>query len=169
MTPLQFGFLALIFFAVFIAVILVFRLMESNPVKQRLRVLVGRADPVGGHTASPWVARIVKLTGPLAKLSLPSEGWETSALRLRFMNAGFRHPLAPAIFFAAKTGLAIGLPLILFLALSTSNAKYDTNTLLFYVLGAAAIGNYLPNLVLNRVISQRQRNMFQKPFRMRWI
>jgi tight adherence protein C len=77
------------------------------------------------------------------------------------MNAGFRHPSAPAIFFTAKTALAVGLPLLVFLVLSTSSAKYGANTLLFWLLSAAAIGYYLPNLLLKNLISRRQREVFE--------
>ena len=54
-----------------------------------------------------WVARIAKLSSPLAKLSVPDEGWEKSALRIRFMNAGLRGESAPMIYFGIKTLLAI--------------------------------------------------------------
>ncbi len=65
--------------------------------------------------AEAWVARIAKLSGPLAKLSVPDEGWEKSALRIRFMNAGLRGEYAPMIYFGAKTLLAIAAPILLWL------------------------------------------------------
>jgi len=40
------------------------------------------------------------------------------------MNAGLRSPSAPAIFFGAKTLLALSLPSVLFSALSTSGSNY---------------------------------------------
>ena len=73
------------------------------------------------------------------------------------MNAGFRHPSAPIIYFGAKTSLAIGLPLLVFFVLRTSSAKYGTKTLLLCLLGAAAIGYYLSNFLLNNLIARRQR------------
>lgn len=165
MTTLQLAFLGLVFLAVFGAVMLAMRLFAANPVKDRIDAAVGRAAPAagggGGSEPSPWVARIIKLAGPLAKLSVPAEGWETSMLRTRFMNAGFRQPSAPALFFTAKTALALGLPLLVFFVLSTSSAKYGANTLLLWLLGAAAVGYYLPNLVLKNLIARRQREIFE--------
>lgn len=161
MTTIQLAFLALIFLAVFGAVMLALRLFATNPVQSRLDAVVGRPGPVAGGEPSPWAARIIKLTGPLAKLSVPNEGWETSMLRTRFMHAGFRHPFAPAIFFTAKTALAVGLPLVLFFVLATTGANYSTNKFLFWLLSAAAIGYYLPNILLNNLISRRQREVFE--------
>jgi len=161
MTTIQLAFLGMLFLAVFGASMLAFRLFATNPVQVRLDALVGRPAPVAGGEPRRWVARIIKLTGPLAKLSLPDDGWETSMIRTRFMNAGFRHASAPAIFFTAKTALSIGLPLAAFFVLSTSGAKYGTNTLLFWLLGAAAVGYYLPNILLKNLISRRQREIFE--------
>ncbi len=161
MTTLQLAFLGLIFVAVFGAVILVVRMFAANPIQDRLDAIVGRPTPVASDEPGQWLAQIIKLSGPLAKLSLPDEGWEKSALRARFMNAGFRQASAPALYFAAKTALAIILPLIAFFVLSTSNAKYGTNTLLFWLLGAASVGYYLPNILLQNLVSKRQREVFE--------
>lgn len=161
MTTIQLAFLALIFLAVFGAVMLALRLFATNPVQNRLDAVVGRPAPAAGGEPSPWAAHIIKLTGPLAKLSVPNEGWETSMLRTRFMHAGFRNPSAPAIFFAAKTALAVGLPLVVFFVLTTSGTSSSTNKLLFWLLSAAAIGYYLPNVLLNNLISRRQREVFE--------
>ena len=161
MTTLQLAFLGLIFVAVFGVVMLALRLFAANPVQDRLDVAVGRATAIASDEPNPWVARIIKLTGPLAKLSLPTDGWEMSTLRTRFMSAGFRQASAPAIYFAAKTTLAASLPLMAFFILSTGGAKYSTNTLLFWLLSAAAFGYYLPNVVLNNLISRRQREIFE--------
>ncbi len=161
MTTLQLAFLGLIFVAVFGVVMLALRLFAANPVQDRLDTAVGRSTAIASDEPNPWVARIIKLSGPLAKLSLPTDGWEMSTLRTRFMNAGFRQPSAPAIYFAAKTTLAAGLPLMAFFILNTGGAKYSTNALLFWLLSAAAIGYYLPNVVLKNLISRRQREIFE--------
>ncbi|MDO8458926.1 MAG: type II secretion system F family protein [Burkholderiaceae bacterium] len=163
MTTIQLAFLGLLFLVVFGVVMLGMRLFAANPVQNRLQAIIGRPAPAvaanGGP--SPWVASIIKLTGPLAKLSLPAEGWENSMLRTRFMHAGFRHPAAPVIYFTAKTALAIGLPLLVFFVMSTNNAKFGTNMLLLWLLVAATIGYYLPNLLLNNQIARRQREVFE--------
>jgi tight adherence protein C len=161
MTTVHLAFLALLFLAVFGTAMLVLRLFSSDPVRNRLDAVVGRPAPVPGSQEGEWLARIVKLTGPLAKLSLPEEGWESSALRTRFMNAGMRNPSAPAIFFAAKTLLAAGLPLALFVAVTTSGVTHGTNALLFWLLLTTGAGYYLPNLLLSNLIARRQREIFE--------
>ena len=161
MTTLHIAFLGLVFLAVFGAVILVMRVFAANPVQNRLDAVVGRPASVPSDQPSQWLAQIIKLSGPLAKLSLPEEGWEKSPLRARFMNAGFRQPSAPALYFAAKTAGAIVFPLITSFLISTSNAQYGTNTLLLWLLGTASIGYYLPNLLLKNMVLKRQREVFE--------
>ena len=161
MSTLHLAFLGLIFVAVLGAALLAMRLFAGDPVRDRLDAVIGPVSPAPGSTENEWLARIVKLTGPLAKLSVPEEGWENSALRTRFMNAGFRSPSAPAIFFAAKTLLAAGLPLVLFVALTTSGSAYGTNALLFWLLLTAGAGYYLPNIILRNLIFRRQREIFE--------
>lgn len=161
MTIIHLAFLSLVFLAVFGIAMLALRIFATDPVKNRLDAIVGHPTAVVGGETNPWVARIIKLTGPLAKLSVPTEGWENSMLRTRFMNAGFRHSAATAIYFTAKTALALGLPLLLFLVLSTSSAKYGTNALLFWLLSAATLGYYLPNILLKNLVTRRKREIFE--------
>jgi tight adherence protein C len=153
--------LALLFLAVFGAAFLALRLFSSDPVRNRLDAVIGRPTPAPGSQDGEWMARIVKLTGPLARLSVPDEGWEASSLRMRFMNAGLRSPSAPAVFFATKTLMAAGLPLALFIGLSGSGAKYGTNALLFWLLLSAGVGYYLPNIMLRSLVARRQREVFE--------
>ena len=161
MTIIELGFLALVFCAVLGAGLGVMRISAGNAVQGRIDALsdTGASSPAGGQR--PLIEQIARITSPLAKLSLPDEQWERSAIRTRFMMAGLRHPSAPAVFFAAKTLLALLLPLLLYVALSSSGLEHDTNMLLVYLLLSATLGTYLPNLVLRRAIEQRQRAIFQ--------
>ena len=161
MNPYHFALLALIFVAVFVTFMLLQRLFAPNLLQARIDVVAGKKAPVDHDAPRPWVASIVKLTGPLAKLSLPEEGWGTSAIRTRFLNAGLRHPYAPALYFAAKTILAAGLPLLVFFFLSSSGAQNSANATLLYLLSATAVGYYLPNLLMNNLIARRQREIFE--------
>ncbi len=99
MTTMQMGFLGLLFIAVFAGAMFVLLLAIPDPLRQRLDS-VGAAGTGG---ARQWLAHFVKFSGPLARLSLPEDGWETSRIRLRFMHAGLRHPSAPLLYFGAKT------------------------------------------------------------------
>jgi len=160
MTILQMGFLALVFFAVLGGAFGVMRLSTRTAVQSRIDAL---SQGGGGGTPQqrPLIEHIVKLTSPLARLSLPDDNWERSAIRTRFIMAGFRHPSAPAIFFAAKTLLALLLPLLLYLGLSSTGRHLDTHELLLYLLLAAAAGTYLPNLLLRQAIARRQNEVFE--------
>jgi tight adherence protein C len=158
MSLVQIAFLALVFVAVFGGAFVVLRLSARNAVRSRIDSVSGKQP--GLERAEPhksFVESIVKLASPLAKLSLPDDNWENSPLRQRFMNAGFRNASAPVIFFTAKTVLALVLPAIMFLALN--NGRGNTQTMLLYLLVAATVGYYLPNVLLKRAASSRQREI----------
>lgn len=164
MTIAQIGLLLLLFIVVFGAALLLLTRLATDPVQQRLEHL-GSTEQTSGagrgaRAQGPWLTRFLKLTGPLAKLSVPEGDWEKSALRTRFMTAGLRNPNAPTLFFGAKTGLAITLPFITYIVLSASRSHYGANVLLMWLLVAAAFGYYLPNLLLAQRIQTRQRDIF---------
>ena len=161
MDVMQILFLALLFVAVFGLVFFALSQFLANPVRDRLEVIGGGRELRPERPPSQWVQRIVKLTGPLARLSVPEEGWETSSVRTHFMNAGFRNPSAPVIYFAAKTALALLFPALLYLYVSTTGSKLQGNTLLAVLLVVAAVGYYLPNIILRRLVFVRQREIFE--------
>ena len=161
MSIIQYAILALLFLAVFGGAMLVLRHFQPNPLQERLDVVAGKKVQANHDGPRPWVASIVKISGPLARLSLPEEGWGTSRLRTRFLNAGWRHPNAPILFFGAKTFLAVGFPILIFFVLTASGLKTSTNGLLLWLLSATAFGYYLPNALLNEQIGRRQREIFE--------
>jgi tight adherence protein C len=161
MDVMQILFLALLFVAVFGLVFFALSQFLANPVRDRLEVIGGGRELRPERPPSQWVQRIVKLTGPLARLSVPEEGWESSSVRTHFMNAGFRNPSAPVIYFAAKTALALLFPALLYLYVSTTGSKLQGNTLLAVLLVVAAVGYYLPNIILRRLVFVRQREIFE--------
>ncbi|MFM8247454.1 MAG: type II secretion system F family protein, partial [Burkholderiaceae bacterium] len=107
-----------------------------------------------------WRERLASVIQPLAKLSLPAEGWEQSPIRIAFINAGWRHHAAPTIFFGIKTLLAFMLPTLLIL-LGGERVLAAGSSMLMYVVIAAAVGYYLPNVVLRQQIMHRQREVFE--------
>lgn len=160
MTIFELGFIGLVFIAVFSIALLGMRIFVGTPIQERLTA-VGLSAEAAVSGPPPWLARIVAAATPVARLSLPDDNAENSTVRVRFLNAGFRHSSAPVVFFAAKTVLALGLPLALFLGLSVRGTDAGTNLLLIYVLTAAAAGYYLPNVVLARLVRRRQREIFE--------
>jgi tight adherence protein C len=154
-------YLIIVFVAVFGLGLLVTYYLSPNVVRQRLEQLGMGAVPAGGPQGEHWVEKIVRLTGPLAKLSIPEEGWESSPLRIRFMNAGFRGSSAPMIYFAGKTVLALGLPVLWFLYVKTTGLKIPPQPLMVSLVLMGAIGYYTPNLVLARMVAHRKREIFE--------
>ncbi len=158
MTSIQILFLAVLFIVVFGGVLLAIRLLTANPLKDRLEALEERSKVT--RNSMRWVETVVNLAAPLAKLSVPTEGWENSPVRMRFINAGWRNTSAPGLFYAGKTVLALLLPLLVFLYLSSRPVSEGENKML-WMMAVAGLGYYLPNLVLNHVVKKRQRDIFE--------
>jgi len=163
MPIIQIIYLTVIFCLVFGFSMLLMRHLAPSPMQQRLQLFVDDKAAAGADStpANTWIARVAKLSTPLAKLSVPEAGWEQSALRTRFMNAGFRGTHAPVIYFGAKTLLAIAAPVLLWLTLVIFTVKLTTYPMLLCLLIATAVGFYLPNLVLAKIIALRKRAIFE--------
>lgn len=168
MSDLQIAFLGLLFIAASgIAYGVAWLLLRPRTAQKRLRGAMSAMDAMGGapnEAARPdgqWQVRIASLATPLAKLALPSEGWESSGLRTRFMNAGWRQPAAPILYFSAKAGLALGFPLLLatIIGVSVGSLPWGANETMFAMLLAASIGYYLPNALLAMRIRRHQRDL----------
>ena len=145
---------SLIFLAVTLAVAGFFMWVATSRAEERLQGMAGPKEK------SNWTETIVKLAGPLARLSTPEGDWENSPLRLRFLHAGIRNPDARLVYFGAKTLLPLALAGLAFMAFRGMNESGGLE-LLFYILLAALIGCYLPNLVIWLSIRSRQREIFE--------
>jgi tight adherence protein C len=158
MSGMQIGLLAVLFLIVFGIVLVLLRLFAGNAVQVRLDTLDGKKVDTdkGRRTSQRWMARVVSLTRPLAKLSVPEDGWEESPVRIRFINAGWRKSTAPALFYAAKTGLTLLLPILMYLLL-----RHGDHNLFLWLVAAAAAGYYLPDLWLKHCLKERQREVFE--------
>ena len=154
-------YLAVVFAAVFAASMLLIHALTPSGSRRRLKLGTASGEPEQGGAHGDWSTRIVKISGPLARLALPEQGWEKSSLRIRFMHAGYRGDKAATIFFAAKTVLAAGLPALLLAVAFGFNFKLDTIVLLCSLLVFAAIGFYLPNVILANIVRRRQRDIFE--------
>lgn len=160
MSNLQVIFLGLLFLAVAgLAYGLSWLALRPRIAQERL--LAAEAAGASAETGAQWHVRAADLAEPLAKLALPKEGWESSGLRIRFFNAGWRNSSTPILYFAAKAGLALGLPLLLgaIIGISVGSLPWGTNKIIFAMLLLSAFGYYLPNVVLSMSISRRQRDL----------
>ena len=139
-------------------------LLVPDATRRRLGQLAdnGQASPQGaGDPESQWVKRIIEVARPIAKLSVPKDGWENSPLRIKFMHAGWRDSSASGVYFAAKSVLVLGLPFVAFLIGGRALIDNPHHVLIIVLLLAAAIGYYVPNFVLARQVRLRQRSIFE--------
>jgi tight adherence protein C len=161
MSAVQIIFIALVFVSITLVVMVALSLFTPSPVRKRLQMISSGDAGSNVSTNHAWLANATRLAGHFAKLSVPDQGWEQSALRLRFMHAGYRSPHAMLFYFAAKTLLTVGLPGLLFLLLQFAQIKLASDLLLALLLLVAALAYYLPNLILARLIFLRQRQIFE--------
>lgn len=161
MNAIQIIYLVIIFAAVFLVAMAIFFQLSPDLLQKRLSQLESDAKNAKSTDDTAWVQRIVKLTGPLAKLSLPKEGWENSQLRIRFMNAGYRNATAPMLFFATKTVLTFALPGLFFLYGAMIETNLKPHVFLAIMVFLAAIGYFLPNVLLAHRIRNRKREIFE--------
>ncbi len=161
MTTAQVIYLAVIFIIVSGIAYTVIRLFMPRPTQSRLKQITTAQTAGNTQINDNWEESFSKFAGPFAALSLPTEGWENSTLRLRFMHAGYRATSVPTIYFGLKTLLALAFPAVFFIYVGISRFDLSNDTMLFFFLLLAAFGYYLPNMVLSRVIFVRQRDLFE--------
>ncbi len=162
MSNMEMFFLALMFLAVSGFVFsLLWLSLRPGLASSRLNDAVGRSGGDDGTSGYAWLEKIASLTKPLAGLALPEAGWESSGLRVRFLNAGLRHSSIPILYFAAKAGLMLGLPAIFMLSLGIGHLSWGSNTILSVALLLAIIGYYLPTLLLSLRTNAYQRELFE--------
>ena len=155
----QIIYIVFVFAVAFTVALVVLYQLTANPARRRLAKV---ATPVAEKTAEPaWLPVMAKVGGIFAKLSLPKEGWEHSPLRIRFMNAGYRNPNAPVLFFAGKTILAFSLPALMVIYALVFGTTIGTNLFLTLLLVLTFGGYILPNFLLDRRITYRKREIFE--------
>ena len=161
LTMIQIGFLIATFLAVTTLCLAAYFLLRKNALAPRLSSVLGNSEITAKTDSSQqWVETFVKLTKPIANLSLPSEGWENSSLRRKFIQAGVRNPSAPSVFFAIKTILAFGLPFFIWLAKNAFGWKISAEEFAVMLVIIMLVGFYAPNAYIDRLREQRQLELF---------
>ena len=159
MTSSQLVFLLIVFAVVCLLAWVALVLFAPLALRERLRRFLGpRAGPEAGVR---WIERVASVARPLTRLSIPEEGWEKSTLRTRFMNAGWRHPSAPTLYFASKTALALLVPALCAPFVVLYGSSLSGGKVLGVLLLGAAFGYYAPNAVLERLVQRRRREIFE--------
>lgn len=155
-------YLILVFVAVSAAAYgLVWFVVRPNLTQDRLRAVVSPAGSPEAAEDTRWQKQVAELAKPIARLALPTEGWEKSNLRTLFMNAGWRQSWAPMLYFAAKASLALFLPTLFMFYAGIASVPWETRAMLAFILLLATIGYYFPNLVLRLTIRRRQLELFE--------
>jgi tight adherence protein C len=157
-------FLLVVFTVVALVALAAMLLFAPGTLRQRLAAHAVQEDAADADAG--WTERVAKVAQPFMRLSLPEEGWERSALRTRFMTAGWRRASAPTLYFAAKTLLALLLPalgglLAVLFGAGLQGQGGMGRGWLYLLLAVAALGYYLPNALLARTVTARQREVFE--------
>lgn len=160
MTATQIALIALVFVGAAALVAGGAMLVGGGLARQRVRDRAATAPRSAGPT-SAWLRRLAAWTEPLGRFSAPAEEADRSHLRRRFLHAGIRHEAAPAAYFGVKTLLTLSLPAVGYLVLVASGAPMRGSLPLLAILLLAAIGYYLPNVVLGRLVAARQLEVFE--------
>jgi tight adherence protein C len=145
-------FSALIFASVTLGLIGLMLWLTPSKAEQRLHAF-------SDHEQSDWKSTLVNIVGPFAKLSAPDGDWDTSPLRVKFINAGIRHSSARLVFYGAKTLLPLLFAALTFFALRTIS-QFEGLSLILCLMIAALAGCYLPNIALHWQIKSRKREIF---------
>jgi tight adherence protein C len=162
MTTEQWLYLGFIFLVVTGVGYVIVTQLAPNRVRSRLEKVVQPETTINRDESAPqWVEKFIQVASPIAKLSVPAEGWEKSTLRTRFMNAGYREGSVVSFYFIAKSLLAILFAAAFFVYMGFTGKSLDTSTFLLIMLTAAGLGYYLPNVFLARRIESRQREIFE--------
>lgn len=156
-------FLVLVFAGVAAGVFGLTQLLAGGQsARDRLRRLDRRPAAPRGDEPGRLSRRLNRFAAPLARLAATGGATdrEISADRARFLRAGLRSATAPLFFFAAKTLLAVVLPLLALVLLQFQGQRLDGVQTLLVILLAATIGLYLPNALLALRTRRRQREVF---------
>jgi len=104
------------------------------------------------------IERLAERLGALAK---PQDEESESQLKLSMQNAGYRGRHAADVFGGIRVALALGLPMFVFLLLSIGGGETSTINILLYSVVSAAIGYYVPTLVLSNSITKRKEDLLK--------
>jgi len=117
-------------------------------------VLGGDAVPKTGNSLKDSLLSAFARAGNRVKPG--DKGNDLSDLRKRFLTAGIRHPGAPGIFWGARVLLAALMPALVFFGFLVADKKLMPLHILLVLLAVAALGFYLPEVILDLRIRSRK-------------
>jgi len=152
--------IGLTFLTVFLVVYALGKGTSNREIKSRLQRVAGPKRVLRKKEDVDFSAgRISEIFEALSRLSLPEDGWQNSAVKLRFIRAGFRGGNEPRIYFAIKSLLTIIAPLALGVALIFFYPDLALQKVAFFVLVIATAGYYFPDLYLRFRTTRRSKEM----------
>jgi tight adherence protein C len=93
---------------------------------------------------------------PVQKQLAQSDQKQVGVVKSRLIQAGYYHPSSVEIYYSTRVTLAVGLAVAAALAIWLLLPPVGANAALFLILGGATLGYYLPALVLQIRIKDRQ-------------
>ncbi len=130
--------------------------------KQRLTQAAGSSEP-GGTMGSLRSDRVqsawLKLVNGIEKAGLSLVDTKDETVRRRLIAAGYAAPYAPRVYTLARLALVILLPALVLGYFWINRASPGLLTLYFAVVIAAAVGFYLPTLVVRAKADRRQQDI----------
>ena len=127
----------------------------ASLIKKTKRINNKLSDDINRLSKTKWG----KLFDSLSKLSVPSEGWQDSEVKLKFIRGGFRENNAIHFFYGIKSVLFIFFPLIVGLLTSIFSSSLDTFALFFFMFILAMMGYFIPDFLLRLRTKQREEEM----------
>ncbi|PUE62768.1 hypothetical protein B9Z45_02880 [Limnohabitans sp. 2KL-17] len=136
--------------------------VPSDLDKRRMN-LIHHAQP----QANAWLNRLQrKMTdlllwlGPWAGSPNSEDAMEPSDLQIKFLNAGLRSSMVSSVYLGFKTLLTFLLPGILWLLMWVFSVQKDDLFFWTSMMAAAAVGYYIPNVVLHVLVSKQHKILF---------
>lgn len=111
-------------------------------------------DPNSSETGLTVILETV--LGPVSRYVLPANEVERSKMTQKLHYAGFKRPNALQSFYALKTGLTIGLPLLAY-PLIRMQPELSSEVALWLLMLAGGVGLIIPNFVLERLKEKRMK------------
>ncbi|AUI86821.1 pilus assembly protein TadC [Vibrio azureus] len=144
--------IGLFIFIVLLVVLLgVLSIKRSSPVKRKLAELTDKKSPSVSKKS-----HIPDSLTSLAPLTLPKSEKERQTTREKLLHAGFDQPHALSMFYTFKSlTILFGSAIIVWLYWAMPEAQY----LYTYMAGVGFLGLFLPNILLQKRVSQRQQRI----------
>ncbi|MEY4573542.1 MAG: hypothetical protein RLZ10_2832 [Bacteroidota bacterium] len=154
--------ITLIFIGVTLLIVGMAKIFDEHLVGLRLKNLSGNnSSKFKSRLKSNQTAatNLKKLLGKLYSLSLPSNSWQDSTSKMKFLRAGFRNSSAQTIYFSTKTVLFITLPLVFSIPVLLFFRDASLLKAALFLLIIATLGYYIPDIYLSKRIKSRLNEM----------